>query len=643
MRVALFISAIGLLGMAQAVPADPRSAYESCYRAVDGDRIMRRLEAIWRHEFRQTLAAKRRAAEQVVAFLKEDGFADVEVIEIPVDGKTSFQDKKMPIGWDATVGKLTITDYGNPDEISEFSSPEQRVGPVVADYQAHPFHLIKGSVATPPGGIDARVITEAEFRRGADAKGAFVVLEPLTWPRSNILGRLIDAGVAGFITDYLTGRFSTPDCLQWVTACTETHSWSPDEDTRPFLGFSVTPRVGTYLRTYANRGGLKVHAECDGRRHASTVPFITATVPGRRKDEYWLVAHMYEPLATDDSDGVAAVLEVARMFLGGERPEYTLRVCFGVEMYGYAAYTALRGTPLKGVLGGLNCDSMLSVSDHRISLSLAGTPSYASTVTESFAGALDGLAEAPEVTLGDPRTFDDDLFVCDPTVGVALDWPHRKAIGEKFWHNSVQDLKQVDREQLRRGAAFAAAVATLAVNPTSDLLRRAERRAEGFAERLADTARNAEEFRHLAAFERRRIEDFRRVLAAADVEPALAAFDRRVDALSRTQRNRGVALPVSPARTEAEGIVPVRVCTGFPQDLVRVPKKARIDLIGEYLYGPLANIGINADGKKTLARLIREAEYERGFTADEQTVRKIIDDTRYLVKWGYWRDRGQEI
>jgi len=618
---------------------DPQSAYERCYQAMDGRRIKRRLAAIWQHEFLQTMPAKRRAAEQVVAFLKEDGFQNVEVIEIPLDGKTSYQDKKMPIGWDASVGKLTIADYGNPDEVVEFAAPEQRVGPIVADYATHPFHLVKGSVATPPGGIDARVMTEAAFRRGEDAKGAFVILEPLTWPRYNVLGKMIDAGVAGFVTDFLTGRFSSPDSLQWVTACTETHSWSADEDTRPFLGFSVSPRVGTYLRTYANRGGLKVHAECDGRRYATTLPFITATVPGRRKEEYWLVAHMYEPLATDDSNGVAATLEVARMFLKGEQPEYTLRIGFGIEMYGFAAYTALKGTPIRNALGGLNCDSTLSVRDHVIALGLSGTPSFTSTISASFIGALDGLAYAPKVVAGDPRTFEDDQFISDPTVGVALDWPCRRFPKERYWHNSIETLEVIDEEQIRRGAAFAAAVATLAMNPSAATLARSAGQAEANLATLAETARNVEEYDHLAAFERRRLADFRRVLDQAPVDAALAAFDRRAAALRKTLKSLDVPLPTSPARAIAESIVPLKTCTGFPQDLVRVPKKERIDLIGEYIYGPLVNIGINADGEKTLARLIREAEYERGFIADEATVMKIVNDVRFLAKWGYFTIR----
>jgi len=635
MKVRLGKSPVASHALSEA-PAGARSVYDSCYRQTDGHRIKARLAAIWKHEFLQTLPAKRRAAEQVVAFLKEDGFTDIEVIEIPVDGKTSFQDKKMPIGWDATVGKLTIAGYGNPDEIVEFASPEQRVGPVVADYREHPFHLIKGSVATPPGGIDARVVTEADFRRGVDVKGAFVILEPLTWPRYNVLGKLIDAGVAGFITDFLTGRFTAPDSLQWVTACTETHSWSPDEDTRPFLGFSVTPRVGTYLRTYANRGGLKVHAECDGRRYASTVPFVTATVPGKRKEEYWLIAHLYEPLPTDDSNGVAAVLEIARMFLKGPQPEYTLRIGFGIEMYGFAAYTALRGTPIRDVLGGLNCDSVLSVKGHVLAVSLSGTPSFTSTVTDTTRVDLEGADTVPRMESADSRTFDDDQFISDPTVGVPIDWPRRRFSGERYWHNSIEGLDVIDEEQIRRGAAFAATVATLVLNPTSATLLRSARRAEENLAHLAETARNAEEFAHLAAFERRRLADFGRVLGKAEVESALAAFDRRAGDLAKTLKTRDVPLPSSPARTVAEGLVPVKTCTGFPQDLVRVPKGERVDLIGEYIYGPLVNIGINADGQKTLAQLIREAEYERGFTADEATVRKIIEDVRFLAKWGYY-------
>ena len=49
------------------------------------------------------------------------------------------------------MGRLTVTK-------SEIPFDE----PVVADYERHPFHLIKGSTGTPEGGIKARLLTEEQ-------------------------------------------------------------------------------------------------------------------------------------------------------------------------------------------------------------------------------------------------------------------------------------------------------------------------------------------------------------------------------------------------------------------------------------------------------------------------------------------------
>lgn len=73
----------------------------------------------------------------------------------------------MPMGWRATRGKLEIIESTVPLD-----------DPVIADFERHPFHLIKGSVATPPDGVTARLLSEEDIHAGADVRGAFILLNP---------------------------------------------------------------------------------------------------------------------------------------------------------------------------------------------------------------------------------------------------------------------------------------------------------------------------------------------------------------------------------------------------------------------------------------------------------------------------------
>lgn len=89
-----------------------------------------------------------------------------------------------------------------------------------------------------------RVISEAQFLAGEDARGALVVLEPETTLSSEHLDALLDCGAAGFISDFTPERFEKPDVVPELAY-----------DHGRYAGlraYAVTPRTGVRLRTYAS-------------------------------------------------------------------------------------------------------------------------------------------------------------------------------------------------------------------------------------------------------------------------------------------------------------------------------------------------------------------------------------------------------
>src|SRR5262249_45359213 len=129
-------------------------------------------------ELGQTFNDYYKAADYAAGLLRKAGLEQCEILHLPADGKTSYQDKRMPMAWNATLGRLTIPRLGGP----------------VADYERHPFHLIKGSTATPPGGLDVRIITENQLFAGQEARGRMVMLNPGTPARARVLTPLLDLG-----------------------------------------------------------------------------------------------------------------------------------------------------------------------------------------------------------------------------------------------------------------------------------------------------------------------------------------------------------------------------------------------------------------------------------------------------------------
>ena len=113
---------------------------------VNRERLLSNTENLWSMEIGQTFDCYHRSAQLAEKLLHSTGCLNVERIAIPADGKTVYQDKTMPIGWNATKGRLEVIKPPIPFE-----------DPVIADFERHPFHLVKGSVATPEEGIVARV------------------------------------------------------------------------------------------------------------------------------------------------------------------------------------------------------------------------------------------------------------------------------------------------------------------------------------------------------------------------------------------------------------------------------------------------------------------------------------------------------
>ena len=137
-----------------------KTLYEKFLKRIDGDKLYRRTLELAAIEMGQTTPCHIRAAEYVRRQLVEAGIPGVERIDIPADGKTAFQDKVMPLAWDATVGKLEFV-----NKLQGGWVPVNKRGlaaadeSVPADFRRHPFHLVKGSTATPPEGIVTRIIT----------------------------------------------------------------------------------------------------------------------------------------------------------------------------------------------------------------------------------------------------------------------------------------------------------------------------------------------------------------------------------------------------------------------------------------------------------------------------------------------------
>ena len=96
---------------------------------------------------------------------------------------------------------------------------------------------------------ETKVLSEAQFLAGEDARGVFVILEPETMPGKVQQDAFEARGVRGFLSDYTDERFERPDAIP---------SLDYIEKGRKLTGLAVSPRSGVRLRTFAGTGTLKI-------------------------------------------------------------------------------------------------------------------------------------------------------------------------------------------------------------------------------------------------------------------------------------------------------------------------------------------------------------------------------------------------
>ena len=91
-----------------------------------------------------------------------------------------------------------------------------------------------------------KVMSEARFLAGEDARGVLVVLEPETALTDEHLSALLDCGAAGFVSDFTPARFERPD---------EKPTLNYDKAYgAKLLAIAVSPRQGVRLRPLAGTG-----------------------------------------------------------------------------------------------------------------------------------------------------------------------------------------------------------------------------------------------------------------------------------------------------------------------------------------------------------------------------------------------------
>lgn len=623
-------------------------------RLFDRDWLGSHIRKMYRMERKQTFPEWQRSAQYAFDLLKSEGF-QAEKIDFPADGRTVYQDKCTPIGWNCShmTCRLLTRVAGITD-------------PVISDFSREPLEAVKGSVSTPVNGIDTFIVTESQMKAGTDVTGAFVLLDSATRPRGEAMRMLLDLGAIGWISDYVENPLRDPDGVAWINAGCEYNSWHVQAGDRPFISYQISPRNGFYLRSAVNKGTVMVHAESDACRYESFLPVVTGILPGQDKREIWLNAHLYEPLIDDNSNGVIgciALMKAIRKLAdeGKITLKYSIRCVFASEMYGFSAYADRFVDLHDSTLGAMVMDGLMNSTDKswksEYTLYDAADFRFPEDRSGGFAGNIimdeladDISAEFPDMIVHhNDHIMGDDNFLSDASIGLPSVWIRHGSQG--FHHNSMQDESHIDIDAYVRNLSFCfywlLRMTASSEREIRELLPRAFNRA---VQRLENSSKDpvrqdtdySDRIRFLREQEAERIRalslwaDIPEIAetAAAIPTPKLSPFT-----LHNTCADvRRPAYARSPVRTwfdYAGDFYFTRIERGFPHDLIRVQPEMRKAMPGTILYSDLSDVVSRMTPGVSFRDILREVEWDRGIVFTEDTVKEYLFTCTFLADSGY--------
>lgn len=248
----------------------------------------------------------RAAAERVRDRLQRYGLADVQILELPADGRIFYGTQRSRPAWDADFAELW-----EQERVGETWTDARRI----ASYELRPVTLAQDSAG---GTVTAELVdvgagTSEQDYAGKDVRGKLVLVA--TQPSAALPLAVERYGAAGIVS-YAQNQQSA-----W---------WKEDETLVRWghLGSFPAPKTFAFMvslrqardwqERLARGTAVRLRAEVRAGQHPGSYDIVTAVIPGAdpalRNEEIVLSCHLdhLRPGANDNASGCAAILEVAR-------------------------------------------------------------------------------------------------------------------------------------------------------------------------------------------------------------------------------------------------------------------------------------------------------------------------------------------
>lgn len=389
--------------------------YRTLSEIYSHDRVMQTMETLRNLERPRRYSAFRDSTAWCTKVLEDAGFSDVRRIAHKADGETASFDFIMPQAWDL-LNRSTL-------RIVEPCSD------IIADTDISTLHVTEYSAPTPEGGVTAELVDAACLdMENPDCKGKFVFQRGYIPVQDTFYNKLASAGCAGIVYAAFETTTHEPDVPTWTNGHGRIGWYHLKED--PVVPvFCITPKKGIELLQLLSKGKVVLHGEMNTKIYDGEIYTVTATIPGKSKEEFALLGHLYEPFYADDCQGFSVGLEIAlllkQLIEQGilPQPEKTLRLVFSMERYGFAAFFANHD---QKILAAMSIDTVTCLGSKILN---TGTVITESPLSLPFFGDMliqeAMYAFCPDVKWRFMRgNLSDDCWASEPTMDIPTTWCH---------------------------------------------------------------------------------------------------------------------------------------------------------------------------------------------------------------------------
>jgi aminopeptidase YwaD len=460
-------------------PLLPEPAVRAIASEVSGAAAKRNLQDLTLFHRMRGSRGFRAAAERVRDRARDYGLAEVEILELPADGKVFYGTQRSRPAWDADFAEL----WEQRQADGKWEDAER-----IASWEARPIVLAQDSASGEAASelVDVGAGTAEADYQGRDVRGKLALISAQPGAAYRLaVDRFGAAGIVSYAQNQVTGWWKEDETLvRWG----HLNTFPPP---RTFAFMVSLKQARAWQARLAAGQPVRLRAKVEAGQHAGSYSIATGVIPGAdRGHEIVLSCHLdhQRPGANDNASGCAAILEVARTLAKLVRegrlapPRRTIRFVWPPEIEGTIALLNARPDLAARALAVIHMDMVggdaeITKAVFHVTRSPKSLPTFVNDVgaafgrfvnEQSYALAATGEAAYP---LADPegskRALQAELV--DFTEGsdhqvwaegswrvpaiYLNDWPDR------YIHTHADSVANIDATKLLRAAFLGAASA----------------------------------------------------------------------------------------------------------------------------------------------------------------------------------------